>query len=155
MKFKYFLEDLILLTIKGFSPLSTCENVWMWRLDPKVASLLKRHYLNISFQPWLHVVESCMFSLCLMPHLKLQQHFIYGMNRGQHDQNFQGEIGIVIRSWCHRWTCASRWKKLGANTQKQVVHVWGLSLISWIASSFLKFIIWLFLCWIPSLKTWV
>jgi hypothetical protein len=76
---KIFLEDLILPTIKG-------------------VSLLKRHYLKKSFQPWLHVVESCMFSLCLMPHLKLRQHFIYGMSRGQHDQNFQGEIGVAIKS---------------------------------------------------------
>jgi len=37
---KLFLEDLVLLTAKGFFPLRTCENVWMWRLvlrlDPKM-----------------------------------------------------------------------------------------------------------------------
>jgi preprotein translocase subunit SecB len=37
---KLFLEDLVLLMAKGFFPLSTCENVQMWklalRLDPNM-----------------------------------------------------------------------------------------------------------------------
>jgi hypothetical protein len=40
---KLFLEDLVLFIAKGFSPLSTCENIWMHRLalrlDPKLVFL--------------------------------------------------------------------------------------------------------------------
>jgi hypothetical protein len=38
---------LVLFMAKGFSPLNTCENVWMWmlvlKLGPKVVYLLGRH----------------------------------------------------------------------------------------------------------------
>ncbi len=50
---KSFLEDLVLLMAKGFSPLNTCENVWMWRLvlklDPKMVYFFGRHCPKRSF----------------------------------------------------------------------------------------------------------
>jgi hypothetical protein len=51
---KLFLEDLVFLMAKGFSPLSICENVWTrWlvlRLEPKVVNFfLKRCWLKRSF----------------------------------------------------------------------------------------------------------
>jgi hypothetical protein len=40
---KIFLDDLMLLTTKGFSSLNTCDNIWMHRLalklDPKLVFL--------------------------------------------------------------------------------------------------------------------
>jgi hypothetical protein len=67
---KLFLEDLVLLTTKGLFPLSTCQNVWMWRLalrlDPKVVFLYRKTLfeemflamvtcLNLHVQPLFNV----------------------------------------------------------------------------------------------------
>jgi hypothetical protein len=70
---KLFLEDLMLLTAKGFFLLSTCENVWMQRLtlrlDPKVVFPFRKT-LSIEILP--NMVTHCLklhVQPLLMPHL--------------------------------------------------------------------------------------
>jgi hypothetical protein len=84
---KLFLEDLVLLMVKGFSPLNTCENVHMQRLalrlDPKVVFPFRK---TLSKKILPNMVTRCL-ELHVQPLLDatptITTTFDLWMNRGQ------------------------------------------------------------------------
>jgi hypothetical protein len=65
----FFWEDvMMLLTPKGFSPLSTWENVWMWTLPLRLNPKLVFPYQRVMFE---EIFPISMVVCCLDLHVKL------------------------------------------------------------------------------------